>query len=173
MNIAGFPCANPMGRFRAKVPVRGTLSQSQSPVPAAAPLSLYHLHLFVAVSHRQSARSRVHPCRPNTLTRTVDFYPNPTDRPHLLALPRVPSLRSSWHAAGLGSGCSLAMQTPSQRRTYANGAYFGIFRNHEPLFFKIALHTVATIVSNRSTRLSAWKSDGNLCAKWALERTAL
>jgi hypothetical protein len=84
---------------------------------------LYYLHLPVAVSHRQSARSRVHPCRPNMLMRMVDFFPKPTDRPHLLALPRVRILPSSWHAAGLGSGSSLVMQTPSLRRIYANGAH--------------------------------------------------
>jgi hypothetical protein len=45
---------------------------------------------------------------------------------------------------------------------------------HILFFFLLSpLHTVATIVSNRSTRRSAWKSDGNLYAKWALERTAL
>jgi hypothetical protein len=162
---------------RGKVPFRDVLvNQSQSLVPAAPPL-LDDLHLPVVwqPATGKRARSRVHPCRPNALTRTVDFCPKPTDRPHLLALPRPRSLRSSWHAAGLGSGGSLTMRTPSRRRTYASGAHpkiYSAFGTHV-LFFLLRFKTVATIVSNRSTRRSAWKSDGNLCAKWALERTAL
>jgi hypothetical protein len=150
-------------------------SQSQSLVAAALP-SLYHLHLSVVVCHRKSGTIM----SPSMSTEHVDENGGFMSKTH--GPPTSPrSSEGSQSSLIMARGRSRIRKLSSDadpfseenlRKRYVSRHLVLVVVEHT-LFLNIALRTVATIVSNRSTRLSAWKSDGNLYAKWVLERTAL